>query len=283
MHLSPILLVTLITILAWNSVLVAATEKTIASLVDHVTGTGYDGVNQGRFRRTASANNNVAGAADSLALDERANPITSFLKEIPNKIPLSWKTTWWLDRYKSVDYVEEKLGMKGLTNAEKLVHKNYNRLERYSKKLKENIIWRAVRRDVSTYRVWDDLGLNQKTTLHPTTTTWSKVPDEEILAQLAKIQKTEAFKEYKQYAVAYDAYKVSLFGSGYYRPTVFFDKNATPLEKMARIQIWVETKRPTMYVKEFLGLQHAKADKLRNDRFYQFYSRELTKAGVSGY
>ncbi|KAG3018746.1 hypothetical protein PC119_g10542 [Phytophthora cactorum] len=63
----------------------------------------------------------------------------------------------------------------------------------------------------------------------------------------------DAFQLYKRYAIAFDDHIVNRFGSLYYRPTEFIDKNATPLEKMARAQVWAEQGMPDLYVREFLG------------------------------
>ncbi|KAG6966080.1 hypothetical protein JG688_00006936, partial [Phytophthora aleatoria] len=60
--------------------------------------------------------------------------------------------------------------------------------------------------------------------------------NKEILAELKKIQNTQEFQRYKRYAAAFDDHMINMFGSGYNRPTEVFDKNATPLEKMARAQ-----------------------------------------------
>lgn len=273
MHLRRIFLMTLVTVLVMNSVLKVTGAG--VSLIEQVKVAGRGDRSDGRILRAAKTNNEIDNVEGSPGEDERANSISSFLSKARKKISLFVKTTVWLERYKSVDYVQEKLGMKGLTGAELLSHENYKRLQNYAKNLRENIIWRDVRQGKSTYTVWNDVGLNKKTAFDPKTTLWKEVPDDAIRAQLEKIRGTRAFKKYEEYAVAFDDYQINLYSSD--RPAIFFDKNATPLEKMARIQIWVTTKRPKAYVKEFLNLEHANQQKLSSDRFYQFYLKELEK------
>ncbi|KAG6950531.1 hypothetical protein JG688_00014110, partial [Phytophthora aleatoria] len=157
------------------------------------------------------------------------------------------KTTWWLERSKPVEYVKEKLGVKGLTG-------NY-KLEKYT-------IWKLVRTAYTTYPWWDDVGLNKMTTVK------GGMSPDDIIAQLKKVQKTEEFQRYKRYAIAFDDHVVNLFGSGYYRPTQFIDESATPLEKMASAQIWAEEGRPDRYVREFLGLLTADGNQLKCDQNY---------------
>ncbi|KAF1773070.1 hypothetical protein GQ600_8680 [Phytophthora cactorum] len=95
--------------------------------------------------------------------------------------------------------------------------------------------------------------------------------NKEILAELKKIQNTQEFQRYKRYAAAFDDHMINMFGSGYNRPTEFFDKNSTPLEKMARAQVWAETSRDKQYVKEFLGLLRANQKELKDNQYYQYY------------
>ncbi|KAF4036156.1 hypothetical protein GN244_ATG11797 [Phytophthora infestans] len=244
---------TLVTVLVMNSVLKVTGAG--VSLIEQVKVAGRGDRNDGRILRAAKTNNEIDNVEGSPGEDERANSISSFLSKARKKISLFVKTTVWLERYKSVDYVQEKLGMKGLTGAELLSHENYKRLQNYAKNLRENIIWRDVRQDKSTYTVWNDtmqFELNSR-----------------------RSGEQEHLKKYEEYAVAFDDYQINLYSSD--RPAIFFDKNATPLEKMARIQIWVTTKRPKAYVKEFLNLEHANQQKLSSDRFYQFYLKELEK------
>ncbi|ETO73697.1 hypothetical protein F444_10372 [Phytophthora nicotianae P1976] len=131
----------------------------------------------------------------------------------------------------------------------------------------------------STYKWWNLVGLNK---LVPAK---KDLTYEEITAVLKNIQSTEEFRVYKHFAADFDEHMINMFGSSYNRPEVFFDKNATPLEKMARAQIWAETNREDHHVKEFLGLlrprgQELSKNELAKDPFYQHYLKVMKqKAG----
>ncbi|KAG3111821.1 hypothetical protein PI124_g8942 [Phytophthora idaei] len=276
MHLHRVLLVTLFTLLATSSALVA-TQETSISLLEHLTVAGRKGVNKGRSLRLAKTFDEKASATihdDPTDADERASPISKLLSKISDKIPLSWKTTMWLERGKPVEYVQEKLGMKGLKGVQLTTHKNFPRLKRYANKLEEYTIWKLVREGFTTTQWWNHVGVNKKVT-------WKEgMTNMEILAELMKIQNTQEFQRYKRYAVAFDDHMINMFGSGYNRPTKFFDKNATPLEKMARAQVWAETERDIQYSKELLGLLKASQTDLNANQYYQYYLQvtdELTK------
>ncbi|KAG6947438.1 hypothetical protein JG688_00015560 [Phytophthora aleatoria] len=261
MHLHRVLLVTLFTLLATSSALVATQETSISRRPKRRQ--------QGKIAKTSDEKASATIHDDPTDADERANPISKLLSEISDKIPLSWKIRGWLERGKPVEYVQEKMGMKGLEGVELTTHKNFPRLERYANKLEEYTIWDLVRRDITTTQWWNRVEVNQKVTRKEGMT------NKEILAELKKVQNTNEFQRYKRYAIAFDDHIISLFGSGYYRPTRFIDKDATPVEKMARAQVWAEKKRRPEHVKEFLGLLKADEAMLKNDPYFQFYLQEL--------
>ncbi|ETP42935.1 hypothetical protein F442_10193, partial [Phytophthora nicotianae P10297] len=259
MHLDRVLVVTVVVLLTITSALVVPQEDSVS----HALFTGRDGVNQGRSLRLTQADENDSSTIqDRTDAEERANLISTFFSKIGDHVPLSWKTRLWLERSKPVDYVKEKLGMKGLTGARLMEHENYPRLVWYADTLEGYKIWKLVRRDYTTTYWWDRKGLDQMVSAKKDMT------NDEIFAQLNKIKATPAFKSYKRYAVEFDDHIINMFGSGYYRPTRFIDENATPVEKMARTQIWVEKERPPEYVKEFLGLLRADATELKKNQFY---------------
>ncbi|KAF4129221.1 hypothetical protein GN958_ATG21485 [Phytophthora infestans] len=200
---------------------------------------------------------------------ERANPISKFLSKINDKVLVPLKIEWWLELGKPVDDLKKKLGMAGLTGNALVRHKNYPRLVRYARKLEENTIWTLVHKDVSTYYWWNRVGLNR---MVPDT---EGMTTNELKAQLYRIKDTKEFQSYKRYAIAFDDYIIGLFGSGYNRPTKFFDENTTPLEKMARAKIWRETNRRKSDVKEFFNLERASEDQLRLNKYYALYFRYL--------
>ncbi|KAG3070591.1 hypothetical protein PI124_g21288 [Phytophthora idaei] len=173
-----------------------------------------------RFATTSDEKDKVAGEEDPTDANERTN----------SKSPLlMWlKTKWRFARGKPVEYTKGKLDMKSLT----------------AKKREENTIWTLVRRDFTTYQWWNKVGLNEIVTAKKGMT------NKEILAE---VQNTNEFQRYKRYAIAFDDHVISLFGSGYYRPTRFIDKNATPVEMMARAQIWAEKKDCRSMSRNFWG------------------------------
>ncbi|KAG2784685.1 hypothetical protein PC129_g22628 [Phytophthora cactorum] len=273
MHLHRVLLVTLFTLLATSSALVP-TQETSVSLLEHLTVAGRDGIHKGRSLRLAKTSDEKDSATihdDPTDADERANPISELFSKISDKIPLSVKTGVWFERGKPVEYVQEKLGMKDLKGVHLTTHKNFPRLVRYAIKLEEYTIWKLVRRDFTTTQWWNRVGVNKKVT-------WKEgMTNKETLAELKKVQNTDEFKRYKPYAIAFDDHIINFFGSRYHRPTRFIDENATPVEKMARAQVWAEKERRPEYVKEFLGLLKADDTMLKNDPYFQFYLKELDR------
>ncbi|ETP14872.1 hypothetical protein F441_10224 [Phytophthora nicotianae CJ01A1] len=237
MHLHRVLLMTVVSVLASSSPLVA-TKETSVSLLDYTAVKGHDAINRGR------------------ALWAAKHPTRSTM-ETAETFALSVKTTVWLEQYKSVDYVQDKLGMH------------------------ENIKWKKVHRDVSTYTVWNELHLNQEVKLKPQSKTWDDISNDDILAELVKIKQKETFEDYREYAIAFDSYKSNLFGSGYYRPT-FFRQERYTVGKDGENSDLGGNKNGFSVRTGILGLMNAKKEKLQKDRFFQFYLKELEKVPSSG-
>ncbi|ETM44872.1 hypothetical protein L914_09937 [Phytophthora nicotianae] len=122
MHLHRVLLMTVVSVLASSSPLVA-TKETSVSLLDYTAVRGHDVINRGRALRAAKASDDEEHSPDA---EERANSISTSIRETAETFALSVKTTVWLEQYNSVDYVQDKLGMHGLTRIELTTHKNYN-------------------------------------------------------------------------------------------------------------------------------------------------------------
>lgn len=249
-----------VVILLFRTSAFLTTEATEVSLLDNAR----DNISHERTLRlaeTALENGNIPGENEA---EERANAISSVVSKISDKVPLSVKSAWWLERSKPVEYVKEKMGMKGLVGAELKAHRNYQHWVSYADKLEENTIWKLVRQGFSTFQWWNRVGLDKMVTVK------DEMTITEIL-QLKKIQSTNEFQSYKRYANDFDDHMISMFGSGYYRPTQFFDKSAPPLEIMARTQIWAENGRADHHVREFLGLVRPKQGQLSRNPYYQYY------------
>ncbi|KAG7390247.1 hypothetical protein PHYPSEUDO_008385 [Phytophthora pseudosyringae] len=276
MRLPYILLVTVAALLASTSVYSATAEIIQASRLDNAVTADRDAPsNKGRsLRLVRTSNDNDDAGEDSTDDEERG-----FLSNISDKILLSIKTGWWLERRKSAEYVKKKLGLVELEGVALTRHVNYRRFVKYVDKLEENEIWTLVyTKRVSTTRIWDNVKLYRGATAEKNT------PLDDVAAQLKGVQGTETFRYYRRYAIAFDDHMVSLFGSGYDRPTRFFDDNATPIEKFARAQFWAEKGRRKDHVKEFLGLRWAKPAQVDKDPYYQYYLKvagELEKNKAS--
>ncbi|ETO71896.1 hypothetical protein F444_11840 [Phytophthora nicotianae P1976] len=256
MHLHRVLLMTVVSVLASSSPLVA-TKETSVSLLDYTAVKGHDAINRGRALWAAKASDeidNVAGEEHLPDVEERANSISTSIRETAETFALSVKTTVWLEQYKSVDYVQDKL---------------------------ENIKWKKGHRDVSTYTVWNELHLNQEVKLKPQSKTWDDISDDDILAELVKIKQKETFEDYREYAIAFSSYKSNLFGSGYYRPTYFRQERYT-VGKDGENSDLGGNKNGFSVRTGILGLMNAKKEKLQKDRFFQFYLKELEKVPSSG-
>ncbi|ETL26678.1 hypothetical protein L916_19691 [Phytophthora nicotianae] len=245
-----VVLLLVATLLASANALLA-TEKTECSSLRQLR---IPGSNQGRHLRSTMISEPNG--------DERSNPVSALMSKISAKIPMGMKLTFWQMLGISDDYVKAKLGLTGLEGAELKAHKNYRRFEKYVETAIKNDFWTKAEGGYPTYSMWKLVGLDHIKTL----------------GQLAAIQSSEQFKLYKRYAIEFDEHILRRFQSTYSRPTWFLAKDAPPVEIYARAQIWGERNREVEHVLEFLGLERASKEVLRQNPYFQHYLKNLPKA-----
>eukprot|EP00644_Phytophthora_capsici_P012826 jgi/Phyca11/101354/e_gw1.5.843.1 len=181
-------------------------------------------------------------------------------------IPTKVKLFWWLEvKNKPNSYVKTKLGLDKLDDIALQQHKNYPLYLKYMDKREYYQLWELARNKYSTYKFWQERGLDKMITLRRGMTY------DDIAAEIKKLEGTEPFRVYKRYAKEFDQHRLSNFHSGYYRDTKFIDENASAVEKYVRAQFWAEAEIDKRYVQKFLGMKWAKPEEVNQNTYYQYY------------
>ncbi|KAG1683526.1 hypothetical protein DVH05_023787 [Phytophthora capsici] len=181
-------------------------------------------------------------------------------------IPTKVKLFWWLEvKNKPNSYVKTKLGLDKLDDIALQQHKNYPLYLKYMDKREYYQLWELAARSYSTYKFWQERGLDKMITLRKGMTY------DDIAAEIKKLEGTEPFRVYKRYAKEFDQHRLSNFHSGYYRDTKFIDENASAVEKYVRAQFWADAKIDKRHVQEFLGMRWAKPEVVNRNPYYRYY------------
>ncbi|OWZ14409.1 RxLR effector protein [Phytophthora megakarya] len=157
-----------------------------------------------------------------------------------NRSLLKWtKVLFWLEADKTDEYVLRALKLNGMNEATMKLKKNYKYYKYFARKSVEYRINKWVRRRMTTWDVWKELGLHKKVVYR---------------SQLDSIKRTPEYNIYVRYVNAFDSNVKESRKAGQSIHFTMVSRGASDAEMYARIRIMAYNLTDDKNAKILLGL-----------------------------
>ncbi|KAG7383406.1 hypothetical protein PHYBOEH_009937 [Phytophthora boehmeriae] len=239
---------------------VSPTSSDVASFgPSTIAASGVRRVLRGRTTDDTRENESLAVNIDAVDTDNaEERGLLSSLKAKYESFKTNNKVQRWAHNEKSENFVQNALGMQGLTGAALKAHPNYKYLQRFQARAKDVQQWKWVLDETPPSKVWEMLGLH----LRPANQVKNTPEYQTFVSYFSKYDRKmwseNRLREYM--GSSKPKYWTGVYHEGYSG------------EMAVKLKVWAEHKRPTWYVKDMLGIKNSRTENA-NYKYYKEYSK----------